>query len=88
MAMQRACVTCATCNLRCASPVRARALHCYGLCALPTTSSIQFHRVKEETMGDALMSLLFVRGVTEFRSGHGPQAEVAQGVGPGPLVER
>ena len=26
-------------------------------------------------------------GCLVVRSGHGPQAEVAQGVGPGPLVE-
>ena len=30
---------------------------------------------------------LMCEGCLVVRSGHGPQAEVAQGVGPGPLVE-
>ena len=35
----------------------------------------------------ALVGLITCEGCLVFRSGHGPQAEVAQGVGPGPLVE-
>ena len=33
------------------------------------------------------LCLCFCEGCLVVRSGHGPQAEVAQGVGPGPLVE-
>ena len=35
-----------------------------------------------------LLGLITCEGCLVVRSGHGPQAEVAQGVGPGPLVER
>ena len=34
-----------------------------------------------------LLGLITCEGCLVVRSGHGPQAEVAQGVGPGPLVE-
>ena len=40
------------------------------------TSALMMERLK-----------LFCEGCLVVRSGHGPQAEVAQGVGPEPLVE-
>ena len=44
-------------------------------------------RVPERRDSHASSSHEPVRGCLVVRSGHGPQAEVAQGVGPGPLVE-
>ena len=38
----------------------------------------------QRTLGESWKTC---EGCLVVRSGHGPQAEVAQGVGPGPLVE-
>ena len=36
---------------------------------------------------DSIVTATNCEGCLVVRSGHGPQAEVAQGFGPGPLVE-
>ena len=44
-------------------------------------------RAKKRTAAVDLLAKVICEGCLVVRSGHGPQAEVAQGVGPGPFVE-